>query len=230
MGQAAALRGGGARSVGRGLGWPQMGQWNNVPAEEGGLDTATRWERKDWTAEEFLRTDQYEFGDAWRYELVDGQIVAHAAPSPDHAAIVVGLSGGLSRSLEGMPNGCRPEAGSGATPRRQQRPTARIPDVMVRCGDLPRVVFDVVSPSELRAWRARDRRRQHLQDVEGVQEIIEIYQEEPAIHIYRRLDGGEWLFGAVSGLDATLELRSISLEIPLSEIYQFVTFGESSAE
>ena len=33
-----------------------------------------------WTAEDFLATDQYAFGDAWRYELVDGEIVAHAAP------------------------------------------------------------------------------------------------------------------------------------------------------
>lgn len=194
------------------------------------MDTAVRWEHKVWTAEEFLRTDQHEFGDAWRYELVDGGIVAHAASSPDHAAILAGLGGGLSSRLQGMPHGCRPEAGSGATPRQQQRATARIPDAMVRCGDLPRIVFDVVSPSELWPGRVRDRRRQHLQDVEGVQEIVEIYQEEPAIHIYRRLDGDEWLFSAVNELDTTLELRSIGLEIPLSEIYQFVTVGESSAD
>ncbi len=54
---------------------------------------------------------------------------------------------------------------------------------MVRCGDLPRVVFDVVSPSELRAWRARNQRRRHFQDIEGVEEIVEIYQDEAAIHI-----------------------------------------------
>ena len=76
---------------------------------------------RDWTAEEFLRTDQHAFGDAWRYELVDGQIVAHAAPSPDHAAILAGLSTALGIRLRGNKNGCRPEAGSGATPRRQQR-------------------------------------------------------------------------------------------------------------
>jgi hypothetical protein len=37
---------------------------------------------KSRAAEEFLRTDQREFGDAWRYELVDGRIVGHAAPTP----------------------------------------------------------------------------------------------------------------------------------------------------
>ncbi len=52
-----------------------------------------------WTADEFLRTDQSEFGDAWRYELIDGEIVAHAAPSPDHGAILMGLG-----SCSGQPS------------------------------------------------------------------------------------------------------------------------------
>jgi hypothetical protein len=95
----------------------------------------------------------------------------------------------------------------------------------VRCGGLPRAVFDVVSPSELRAWRARNQRRRHLQDVEGVQEIVEIYQDEASIHIYRREDGGRWSFEAVDGLDAILSLKSISLDIPLSETYGFVTIS-----
>ena len=115
------------------------------------MGTTARAMDRDWTADEFLRTDQHAFGDAWRYELVDGEIVAHAAPSPDHAAILAGLTAALGNRLRGNKNGCRPEAGSGAAPRQQQRPTARIPDATVRCGDLPRVVFDVVSPSELRA-------------------------------------------------------------------------------
>ena len=31
-----------------------------------------------WTADEFMIADQEAFGNAWRYELVDGRIVAHA--------------------------------------------------------------------------------------------------------------------------------------------------------
>jgi Uma2 family endonuclease len=186
------------------------------------MDTAERAGGKVWTADEFLATDQHTFGDAWRYELVDGRIVAHAAPSPDHGAILSGLATALGNRLRGNRDGCRPEAGSGAAPKRQQRHTARIPDATVRCGDLPRVVFEVVSPSELRAWRARNRKRRDLQDVEGVQEIIELYQAEAAAHIYRREDGGTWSFEAIDGLEAILTLKSVSLEIPLAEIYEFV--------
>jgi Uma2 family endonuclease len=181
------------------------------------------------TAEAFLATDQSQFGSAWRYELVDGRIVGHAAPTPTHGAILAGLTVALGVRLRGSPDGCRPEMGSGAAPRHQQRATARIPDATLRCGDLPRVVFEVVSPSELRAWHARDRKRRDLQEVEGVMEIVEIYQDEPAIHVYRREAEGTWSFDAIGGLASELSLRSVPLSIPLAEIYEFARPGDTAA-
>jgi len=184
------------------------------------MDTLERAERH-WTADEFLETDQREFGTAWRYELVAGQIVAHAAPSPDHGAILSGLTAALATRLRGNSQGYRPETGSGAAPARKQRNTARIPDAMIRCGGAPRVVFEVVSPSELKAWRARDVGRRDLQDVEGVAEIVEIYQDDMAVHVYRREADGSWSFDAIGGADAVLRLRSVAIEVPLAEIYEF---------
>lgn len=177
--------------------------------------------QRRWTAEEFLATDQCAFGDAWRYDLVDGEIVAHAAPSPDHAAILSGLTTALGNRLLGNRDGCRPEIGSGAVPQRRQRNTARIPDAMIRCGDHPKVVFEVVSPPEMRQWRSRDRKRLDLQVVEGVREIVEIYQDEYALHVYRLAPDGSWGFEAIGGRDATLHLASVGIDIPLAEIYVF---------
>jgi Uma2 family endonuclease len=171
------------------------------------------------TADDFLQMDQSAFGNAWRYEMVDGRIIAHAAPSPDHGAILAGLTTALGTRMRNRRD-CRPEVGVGAVPLRQQRNTARIPDGTIRCGGLPRVVFEVVSPSELAHPRQRDRKRRDLQDVEGVQEIVELY-EEPAAHIYRRRDQA-WVFEALDGPDAILTLQSVGLEIPLSEIYEFI--------
>jgi hypothetical protein len=45
-----------------------------------------------WTAAACLAADQATFGPAWRYELVDGSIVARAAPPPAHGAILAGLA------------------------------------------------------------------------------------------------------------------------------------------
>jgi len=179
-----------------------------------------------WTAEEFLATDQHEFGDAWRYDLVDGAIVAHAAPSPNHGAILSGLSTAVGNRLRSRADGCRPESGSGAVPRQSQRNTARIPDAMIRCGENPRVVFEVVSPSEVRHWRTRDRRRLDLQAVAGVREIVEICQDEYAVHAYRLAADGSWDFEAIGERDAILRLPSVGIEIPLAEICEFATPGQ----
>jgi len=112
-----------------------------------------------WTAEEFLATHRHEFGDAWRYELVDCEVIAHTAPSPDHGAILSGLGRALGNRLLGKRDGCRPETGNGAVPRPRQRNTARIPDAMICCLEHPRVGFEVLAPSAMRHWRARDRNR-----------------------------------------------------------------------
>ena len=180
-----------------------------------------------WTAEEFIVTDQHRFGDAWRYELMDGQIVGQAAPSSDHGAILAGLTTALGSRRADLPKGCRPENGSAAAPRSVYRNTARIPDAMVRCGRHPRAAFEVVSPSKIRDWRDRDLKRLHMQAVEGIEELVEIFQADYAIHVYRRLPGGAWSFEALGGRDATLRLESIGLALPLAEIYAFVDLPDT---
>jgi hypothetical protein len=57
-------------------------------------------------ADVFPRTDQSEFGNAWRYELVHGAMAAHAAPSPKHGVILNNLVGELYNRLRNHPE-CR---------------------------------------------------------------------------------------------------------------------------
>jgi hypothetical protein len=58
------------------------------------MDTAVR--NSQWLeADGFRRTDQSDFGPAWRYELVRSTIVAHAVPSPEHSVILGNLAGEL---------------------------------------------------------------------------------------------------------------------------------------
>lgn len=185
------------------------------------MTVALRIPDQPWTADRFLVTDQHIFGDAWRYELVDGRVIGHAAPSPERGAILAGLTGALTSRLRGNPNGRRPESGSGAVPKAAQRATARIPDLLIRCGQHPTVMFEVISPSELRNWTERDMKRRDLQAVEGAREIVELYQSEQACHMYRRQPDDAWSFEAIAGADAILRLPSVGLEIPLSEIYEF---------
>jgi Uma2 family endonuclease len=183
------------------------------------MDTAAR-DGHFLDADEFLRTDQSEFGTAWRYELVRGTIVAHAAQSPEHGVILSNLAGELYNRLRGHAK-CRSEVGSGAAADYEQRNTARIPDAMIRCGSRPRVMFEVVSPSELRHKRLWDQKRSDLQAVDGVQEIVEIYQDEMLAHAYRR-QGESWVFESIAGPDAALDLHSVGIMIPLAALYDRV--------
>ena len=178
-----------------------------------------------WTAEAFLRTDQRTFGSAWRYELVDGQVVAHAAPAPLHGRLIAKLALALGRRMDGHP--CELEVGSGAAPTQQQRATARIPDLLIRCDGEPRILFEVVSPSELRAWRDRNRKRRDEQGINTVQEIVELYQGEPSAHLYRRQLDGSWQFEAFDELDSVIPLVAVSLDLPMGEIYAGVDFSAS---
>ena len=177
-----------------------------------------------WTAASFLTTDQRAFGEAWRYELVDGVVVAHAAPAPRHGQLQARLALALGRRLDDHP--CILEIGSAATPLDEQRATARIPDLLIRCAGQPRAVFEVVSPSELRTRRARDRRRRDQQEIDTVEEIVEIYQDEPSAHRYRRSPDGTWAFEAFADLDAVIRLTSVDLDLPLAEIYKGIDFDD----
>ena len=181
-----------------------------------------------WTAASFLVTDQRAFGDAWRYELVDGVVVAHAAPAPRHGELQARLALALGRRLDDHP--CKLEIGSGATPLDQQRATARIPDLLIRCDGQPRALFEVVSPSELRAWRDRNRKRRDEQEIDSVQEIVEIYQDEPSAHLYRRRPDGVWQFEAYDDLDAVIPLLSVGIDVPMAEIYKGIALDEPSDE
>ena len=169
------------------------------------MDTAAR-DSPFMDADAFLRTDQLAFGNAWRYELVHGTIVAHAAPSPEHAVILGNLAGELHPRLRGHPE-CRSEIGSGAVPQYEPHNTARIPDATIHCGKHPRVLFEVISPPELQHKRQWDQKRSDLQAVEGVQEIFEIFQDEMLAHAYRR-QGANWTFELIGGTSAgTMERR-----------------------
>lgn len=180
------------------------------------------------TADDFVRADQSDFGSAWRYELVGGVVVSHAAPSPTHGVILANLVAALKVRLKDHAEGCRVEAGTAATPDREQRDTARIPDALVRCHGLPRVTFEVVSPSELQKLRDRDNKRQDVKEVAGVVEIVEIYQHTMAAHVHSKTGTGIWSFNPVNGPDKTLDLASIGISIPLPELYEGVTPDEEA--
>lgn len=173
------------------------------------------------TVDEFLAADQSALGSAWRYELLDGQPEAQAAPSPEHGAIVVNIGAALKARLRGGP--CRVEAGSAVVPRNRGGDRVRIPDLTVRCAGRPTILFEVTSPSDGHSQLRKALRYDDLKSVDGVREIVEIVQDEPLCRIHRWRDEiAGWQMLELSGAEAVLDLATVGIGVPFAEIYDGV--------
>jgi Uma2 family endonuclease len=57
-----------------------------------------------------------------------------------------------------------------------------------------------------------------------MQEYVLVSQDSARVETFYRQAGGSWLMTPVSGLDKIVTLRSIEIELALSEIYAGVEF------
>ena len=196
-----------------------------IVADRPGRDSVAAWTQRHATARSSTPTRSC--GPTSPSSATPGVMNLSAARSsrtrrllPEHGVILGNLAYEINGRLRSHPE-CRSEVGSGAAPQYEQRDTARIPDAMIRCGKLPRVLFEVISPSELQHKRQWDQKRADLQAVEGVQEIVEIYQDEMLAHAYRRQDAG-WVFESIAGPEAQVALPSVGITVPLAALYERV--------
>jgi Uma2 family endonuclease len=83
----------------------------------------------------------------------------------------------------------------------------------------PRVVFDLFLGNDRKDARGR-RFREH-RALSSLQEYVMIDETEHYIEYYRR-EGQFWILETIEEMEAILKVRSLDLEIPLSEIYEKV--------
>jgi len=185
---------------------------------------------KKLTVAEYLAIErQAEF----KSEFFDGEMFAMAGASRHHNIVNENLSGELFSRLKGGP--CR-------TLSRDQRLKIDrtglycYPDLVIVCGPPeyaaedpdtlvnPLVVVEVLSDSTERYDRTTKFR--HYQQLPSLQEYILVAQDEPLCERFYRRDN-EWVVDSFVGLDATLELKSLLVQVPLAEIYAGVKFPET---
>ncbi|MEK6324155.1 MAG: Uma2 family endonuclease [Acidobacteriota bacterium] len=112
----------------------------------------------------------------------------------------------------------------------------RYPDITVVCGDLlvekmrgidalvnPVLIVEVLSPT------SEDRDRQDkfaaYQAIAGFNEYLLVAQDTPHVTHYTRQQDGKWTREDLTDLNAVLTLSSVGCTLPLSEIYEDVTFS-----
>lgn len=165
-------------------------------------------------------------GDA-RYELIDGSVFLMAPASEPHGTLVMNLGRLLGNALAGR-RPCRVVA-EAAIARSAARHRCFQADVAVTCAppargrilvDQPLLIAEVLSPST----EATDRRIKvpDYRAIGSVEEILLIDQDRPFVELLRRLDGERWLTVLAVGLEATLTLESVGVDLRLEELYRDV--------
>jgi Uma2 family endonuclease len=183
-----------------------------------------------YSIEEYLRLDAEAVE---KHEYRDGEIIAMAGGSFEHSLIIANLIREVGNRLKGGP--CRVFE-SNLRVRLARSTLYTYPDVSVICGEPqfapedrnrttvvnPRVVIEVLSPST-EAYDRGEKFRRYLM-LESLQEYVLLSQHTPLMETYFRGGEGTWLFTPAAGLDAVGKLRSLDIELPLTEVYAGVQF------
>lgn len=163
-----------------------------------------------------------------KHEYLDGEIVAMAGGTPEHAALSAAVLVRIGSALRG-------KAYSGDL--RLRIPTtglATYADATVVCGELerdpespthitnPTVVFEVLSPSSEEYDRGD--KRQHYQRLESLKAYVLVAQDRRRVELFARQPDGSWSHG-VHGPGQRLELAAIGCTLDVDELYASAGVG-----
>ncbi len=173
-----------------------------------------------------------------RFEFRDGVVVCMSGGTLEHAAISANLVGHLFNRLAGS----RFRAfGADLAVRVPAGPPYRYPDASVVCGDVsytvidgrhavdnPVLIVEVLSKSS--ASYDRGTKFAEYKSVATLCDYLLVEQDRPAIVHRSKLDDGGWVEREFSGLDASVRLPSLGIDLPLGDVYEGVTFARGLPE
>ncbi len=168
-----------------------------------------------------------------KLEFDAGHIIDMAGATYDHNRIAANLVREIGNHLKGTP--C--EATGSDTRVLAADDRYAYPDVIVQCGGPefdprdqsrmtitnPAVLFEVLSPST----EASDRGEKFLRyiNIPSMRGYYLVAQHKPHITSFIRRTDGSWTVGdVVQGLDGSLRIESLQVELPMREIYANVNF------
>ncbi len=177
-----------------------------------------------------------------KHEYLDGLVYAMAGSSPEHSTICVNISEIITRQLRGA--SCRPFSSDmktrciPVTPwTKKRRGLFAYPDLIVVCGEPlyhdeqqdvlinPKLIVEVLSPST-EAYD-RDEKFRRYQELESFTDYLLISQERPCVEHFAKQPDGQWNYRSETDLKGSLLISSINCRIPLSEVYEWVSFPDA---
>jgi len=180
-----------------------------------------------YTTEQYLSLEA-ESQEKW--EFFDGEILAMAGGTRNHAAICLNCGIALSNAIG---NGPCMTFGGELKVFSSAANAYLYPDAMVVCGDEqlqagrddvllnPTLIIEVLSPSTMSYdfMQKFDRYKR----IPSLREYVLVAQDEPRIEVRSHADNWGHL-RIYQGLEATATFNSLNLHIPLTEIYRRVAF------
>jgi Uma2 family endonuclease len=177
------------------------------------------------TVDEFL--DWSGDGTDTVYDLVDGALRAHAAPSGTHGRIHMRVGMMVQQHLDARHAGCSVLIGAGVRPQFRANWNFRIPDLAVTCarnekGERavpdPFILIELLSPSNrAETW---DNVRNYI-TIPSVSEIVLIDTERVHADVFvRNAVGGFPDEPAVVEAGGLIKLASIAYDLPLDDAYR----------
>jgi len=179
--------------------------------------------RHSYTLRDYLDVEE---ASVVRLELIDGEIVARAGGTPEHAALASAIPALLGGQLRGQP--CRTYSAD-LRLRVQATGLATYADASIVCDPVAhdprspthvinlRVVFEVLSPSTENYDRGE--KREHYQQIDTLREYVLLAQDQRRIELWRRTSASdEWSHVTYAPGD-TVELPSIDCRLDLNELY-----------
>jgi Uma2 family endonuclease len=184
------------------------------------------------SAEEYLKAEELS---AERHEYHDGEVLMMAGGTYRHSVVITNSLVGIQGRLKGKP--CRASEANTRVVSIHARSYV-YPDITVVCGEPqfdpadkkqstitnPTLVVEVVSEST-EAYDRGDKFSRYRECV-SLKQYVLISTTRPEVETYLRRDDGTWVFSAFSGLDAVVTLSAIGVDLPLSEVYDGVTFAD----
>jgi Uma2 family endonuclease len=169
-------------------------------------------------------------------EFYLGEMFAMAGDSPKHSRIKTNVLTQLNTQLKAKPcvsfdSDLRIRCRTGLY---------TYPDASVVCGELefddepqdtvlnPTVIVEVLS----KATEAYDRGKKfdYYQPIPSLREYVLVSQDEPKIQRFERNEDGTWTLTPVTGMDQSLRLKSMEVELSLAEVFDRVDFSTNEAE
>jgi Uma2 family endonuclease len=179
-----------------------------------------------YTAAEYLALEETA---EYRSEYFGGEIFAMAGSTPNHDRICGECGRLIGNAL--LDSKCEVFT-SNMKVKIEHSNAYYYPDLSAACGKSkfdqdgiltnPTLIIEVLSDSTVDFdWGKKFMR---YRQISSLKEYVLISQKEPCIDVFYKTEEGDWNFLSYEGMDAVVELRSLGIQLKLSDIYRRVEF------